>query len=87
MVPTPESVLKTRHDTGPEEVLGILSTSNYDFMALGHTKKQVATQLRKAWNKHRKETGATMTWAEVHEDVNYVRIAAGWVLRDGERLI
>lgn len=64
-------------------ILATLSTSNFDFTALGTDQGHAERIMRGAWAEHRRQTGAWLTWADLADDVNYTEIHLGAALRDG----
>lgn len=67
--------------------LAILSTGHFDFHALGRDRRHAEAVMRAAWSKHKSQTGATGSWAEFADDVNYHDLAMGEALRDGSLLV
>jgi len=67
--------------------LAMLSTSNFDFVALGEDREHAERVMRRAWAKHRQDYRAGWAFADVAEEVQYVEIHPGMALRDGERLV
>jgi hypothetical protein len=56
--------------------LARLNTPNFEFLTFGDTREDAFEMMRKAWNKHQKQTGADWDWNFVSEDVavDFVRI-------------
>ena len=64
-------------------IIAQLETRNFSFLSLGNTEDEAKTAMRKAWQAHKKQTGATYTWSNLEEDVSYETLEAGQALRDG----
>jgi uncharacterized protein YifE (UPF0438 family) len=61
-----------------------LETRNFHFLAVAKTEERARAEMRRAWKRHMRQTGAAMTWPEVSGDVNVRALPAGRVLRDGQ---
>lgn len=66
--------------------LGTIETTNWEFIALGDTEKEVKSIMRKAWAMHQNQTGAWLDWDELKDDLKIVFIRQGDVLRDFQLL-
>lgn len=63
-----------------------LETRNFTFDAIGRTRDEAICAMREGWEKHRAETGATLTWNDVRDDVSDRELLLGECYRDGELL-
>jgi hypothetical protein len=64
-------------------VVATLETSNFDFVTLAADEKSARDQLKLAWSRHRRETGATGNWSEFEDGVHIHEMKPGDVMRDG----
>lgn len=64
-----------------------LETRNFSFTAFDYTPDAALETMRITWEVHATQTGATLTWGELVEDVNIVSICVGDGWRDYDRLI
>ena len=62
--------------------LAILHTPNFTFHAFGENKVDARAAMNLAWLEHQRQTGATMDWGEVSEDVVLIRGVGGRAFRD-----
>lgn len=69
-------------DVAPRFHIAILDTSNFEFMAGGATAKQARATLRRAWETHVAQTGASYSWEDLSDDVIVIALRAGDALRD-----
>lgn len=47
--------------------VGRFETASFDFVAYAETPEMARELLRKQWAKHRRQTGAWLTWADISE--------------------
>lgn len=50
---------------------GQMETANYDFQSFGSTEEEALNAMRKVWDEHRANTGATWTFDELVEGGSY----------------
>lgn len=74
-------------DLAPRFHIAILNTSNFEFMAGGATAEQARATLRRAWETHAAQTGASYSWDDLSDDVTVVALRAGDALRDKSPII
>ena len=69
--------------------VGSLETLNWSFQSYGSTHREARITLRKAWQLHRRYTGATMTWKELWEggDACVHKTYTGIPYRDNETML
>lgn len=65
---------------------------NFSFMAMGKSKEHAKDALTDGLRAHGKQYGLEGDWFarqydDWHEEINYVRLAAGECARDGERIM
>jgi hypothetical protein len=60
-----------------------LETRNFSFEAYGYSEVEAHYIMRQVWAKHRRQLGATDTWADVEESVNVQEIIVNAGYRDG----
>jgi len=66
--------------------LAVLETPHFTFQCVAESEHQAHDRMSAAWNTHRRQTGATATWAEMRDDMNITEIEIGQVYRDGRRV-
>jgi len=59
-----------------------LETRSFTFDAFGATKSEALMAMHSGWVKHAQQTGATMGWEIVADDVYVIEVHAGECLRD-----
>lgn len=59
-----------------------LDTGYFSFSAVGRTEEQARAAVRRAWTKHRYETKAEYTWADLEDGVNVLPMEMGAGYRD-----
>lgn len=64
-------------------ILAELDTRSFHFVALANDEAHARRMLTRAWNRHAREFGASLSTADVLEDANFYPIEIGNVLRDG----
>ncbi len=79
-------VVHTGKVAGDGYVLAELSTRSFDFLAFGLTEDEAKAAMQEGWRKHAEQSGATDTWDDVEDSVNYHQLTPGQCLRDGNPL-
>lgn len=64
-----------------------LDTGYFSFSAIGHTEMQARAAVRRAWTKHRSQTGAQWTWADLEDGCNVLPMQVGAGYREGLPLV
>ena len=63
-----------------------VQTRSFSFDAYGETATDAWITLCRGWDCHVKQTGATLTWVELREDVVCEQVKPGVCYRDGEEI-
>lgn len=63
--------------------LAKLDTTNFEFLAVSQDEEGAIELLKKAWNRHAEEYGATYDWEFVSHSVSVFCTRSGDVWRDG----
>lgn len=50
-------------------ILATVETRNFTFEAMGETKEEAVSAVKKGWLRHQRETGATLTWEEIQKEI------------------
>jgi hypothetical protein len=66
--------------------IAAIDTRHWAFMAVGRTEDEAMLALEMGWEIHCLETGATIPWDELQEDVGVRRVRCGDCLRNGESM-
>lgn len=69
-------------------VIITLTTSNFDFMAVGRDEFEARAQMRAGLAEHARQTGANLPFllAMLHEDANVLEVSVPDRFRDGSRI-
>lgn len=61
-----------------------LHTANFEFTAIGASRRHALRIMRNTWNVHRQQTDAEYTWNELRDDVNVEKMTTGQGYRYGD---
>jgi len=67
-------------------ILAVLETGSFTFHALASSQKEALSLMRRAWRKHRQQTGAA-PFSDFEDGLSFHAVELGTVLRDGSELI
>lgn len=68
-------------------VVATLDTAHLMFTALGTTTEEARDALADAWDAHRAQAGAVLTFDDLVGDIRYLAGAPGTAYRDGTQII
>lgn len=63
-------------------VIGKLETANFSWLVCAHSEAHAQELMETAWNKHRRDTGARWTWADVSDSFYTLPMIPGQVQKN-----
>lgn len=82
----PKSPIETTLGEGRYVCVAMLDTGSFSFVAVDETPTKAREVLRRAWEKHRDQTGARYQWDELVDGVNIIDAELGQAYRDLESM-